>query len=78
MQPRFVLVPGVPSDTESFRLGIRYYARTVSEGFDIYDNQEKARLKRGFPTRDLGAAMCEKMNAEAINPDASFPVLRCE
>ena len=33
---------------------LRFYAQTVSEGFDIDDNQEKSRLKRGFSNRAEG------------------------
>ncbi|GAI27049.1 unnamed protein product [marine sediment metagenome] len=44
MQPRFVIVPAVPIEGESFRIGNRFYAATTSGGFDIYDNQEKERL----------------------------------
>ncbi|MBF8668336.1 hypothetical protein IR012_00725 [Pseudomonas putida] len=78
MQPRFVLVPAVPVDSDAIRVGVRFYAQTVSEGFDIYDNQEKTRLKQGFPTRSVGDAICDKMNAEARNPDELFPILRSE
>lgn len=52
MQPRFVIVPAVPIEQESFRTGTRFYATTVSGGFDIYDNQEKVRLKPSYTGRE--------------------------
>lgn len=41
MQTRFVIVPAVPVEKESFQSGSRFYATTVSGGFDIYDNQRE-------------------------------------
>lgn len=76
MQSRFVIVPAVPIENESFQVGNRFYAATCSGGFDIYDNQEKIRLNRGFASRSLGEKECDKMNAECRNPDERFPVLR--
>ncbi|CAI3800139.1 hypothetical protein GLGCALEP_02527 [Pseudomonas sp. MM221] len=78
MQPRFVIVPAVPVEGESFRIGNRFYAATTSGGFDIYDNQEKQRLKRGFVNKSEAAAACESMNAESRNPAAQFPILRTD
>ncbi|MEN5033727.1 hypothetical protein [Pseudomonas sp. TWI929] len=78
MQPRFVIVPAVPIEGESLRIGNRFYAATTSGGFDIYDNQEKERLKRGFINRSDAAAACVKMNAESRNPEAQFPLLRTD
>ncbi|KIY40650.1 MULTISPECIES: hypothetical protein [Pseudomonas] len=78
MQPRFVIVPAVPIEGECFQIGNRFYAATTSGGFDIYDNQEKERLKRGFINRSEACAACDKMNAEARNPEELFPLLRTE
>ncbi|AHC84194.1 MULTISPECIES: hypothetical protein [Pseudomonas putida group] len=78
MQPRFVIVPAVPIENESFQVGNRFYAATTSGGFDIYDNQEKVRIKRGFSSRSTGESECKKMNAECRNPAELFPVLRAE
>ncbi|AJQ46863.1 MULTISPECIES: hypothetical protein [Pseudomonas] len=78
MQPRFVIVPAVPIEGESFQIGNRFYAATTSGGFDIYDNQEKERLKRGFTNRTAAAAECEKLNAGSRNPEERFPLLRTE
>ncbi|WP_236169961.1 Arm DNA-binding domain-containing protein [Pseudomonas parasichuanensis] len=73
MQPRFVIVPAVPIEGESFRIGNRLYVATTSGGFDIYDNQEKERLRRGFANRSEAAAACDEMNAESRNPEARLP-----
>ncbi|MFQ6572156.1 hypothetical protein [Pseudomonas sp. UM16] len=64
MQPRFVIVPAVPIEQESFRTGTRYYATTVSGGFDIYDNQEKGRLKPSYLEKEEAIKHCARMNAE--------------
>ncbi|SDQ68394.1 hypothetical protein SAMN05216487_3260 [Pseudomonas sp. UC 17F4] len=78
MQPRFVIVPAVPIATESFHSGGRYYANTLSSGFDVYDNQEKMRLKPSYANKGLAGAACAKMNMESRNPTELFPVLRSE
>lgn len=78
MQSRFVIVPAVPIEGQAFRIGTRYYAATISGGFDIYDNQEKERLKRGFVNRSEAAAACDKLNAESRNPAELFPKLRTD
>ncbi|PSS58311.1 hypothetical protein [Pseudomonas sp. BBP2017] len=70
MQPRFVIVPAVPIEQESFRTGTRFYATTVSGGFDIYDNQGKMRLKPSYQGKEEAMAHCARMNAE----DSSSPV----
>lgn len=64
MQTRFVIVPAVPIEQESFRAGTRFYATTVSGGFDIYDNQEKVRLKPSYPGKEEAMMHCTRMNAE--------------
>lgn len=72
MRSRFVIVPAVPVEHDSFRSGTRFYANTVSGGFDIYDNQEKLRLKPSYPTKALAEAACAKMNMTSRNPDRLF------
>ncbi|MBH3411778.1 hypothetical protein N8H41_05465 [Pseudomonas vlassakiae] len=62
MQPRFVIVPAVPIEKQSFRIGTRYYAATECGGFDIYDNQEKERLKPSYPSRTDAEVQCRNMN----------------
>ena len=78
MQSRFVIVPAVPVEKQSFHSGSRFYAATVSGGFDIYDNQEKLRLKPSYATRSLAEAARLKLNSECRNPDELFPFLRVE
>ncbi|WDY60408.1 hypothetical protein [Pseudomonas sp. PSKL.D1] len=62
MQPRFVIVPAVPIEKESFRFGSRYYAATACGGFDIYDNEAKERLKPSYPSRTDAEMQCRQMN----------------
>jgi hypothetical protein len=64
MQPRFVIVPAVPIEKESFRVGSRYYAATVCGGFDIYDNLAKERLKPSYPNRTDAELQCHRMNTK--------------
>ncbi|NQD77890.1 hypothetical protein [Pseudomonas sp. CM27] len=78
MQPRFVIVPAVPIEGETFQIGNRFFAATTSGGFDIYDNQEKQRLKRGFINRSQAAGACDTMNAGSRNPEELFPLLRTD
>ncbi|AJQ47342.1 hypothetical protein D3C76_629610 [compost metagenome] len=65
MQTRFVIVPAVPIEKESFRVGSRFYAATVCGGFDIYDNQAKERLKPSYPSRTAAQVQCEQLNKQA-------------
>ncbi|MFJ4065935.1 hypothetical protein ACIPW4_11610 [Pseudomonas sp. NPDC089996] len=78
MQSRFVIVPAVPIEKQSFQSGSRFYAATVPGGFDIYDNQEKLRLKPSYPTRSLAEAARQKLTDECRNPDERFPLLRVD
>lgn len=78
MQTRFVIVPAVPIEKEAFKSGSRFYAATVPGGFDIYDNQEKLRLKPSYATRPLAEAAREKLNSESRNPNELFPLLRVD
>lgn len=50
MQTRFVVVPAVPLKKEIYprRLG---FPATLSEGFDLYDTQDKIRLSLNLATR---------------------------
>ncbi|MEN5300905.1 MULTISPECIES: hypothetical protein [unclassified Pseudomonas] len=62
MQPRFVIVPAVPIEKQSLRIGTRDYAATVCGGFDIYDNQEKERLKPSYPSKADAEVQCRNLN----------------
>jgi hypothetical protein len=48
------------------REGGRYYSKTVSKGFDLYDNQDKQRLTPTFATRAEAEAECESLNSERV------------
>ncbi|MNE76461.1 hypothetical protein D3C77_369590 [compost metagenome] len=76
MLPRFVIVPALPVEKESYRKGSRFYAKTVSGGFDIYDNKKKLRLKPTYPAKELAEAACETMNRESRPLDELFTPLR--
>ncbi|MFQ6575179.1 hypothetical protein [Pseudomonas sp. UM16] len=65
MLSRFVVVPAVPIEKESFRIGNRFYAETVSGGFDIYDNKEKKRLKPSYLKKYDAEVVCELKNKES-------------
>lgn len=78
MQPRYVVVPALPVEVESFRVAERSYTFTTSGGFDIYDNQEKTRLKLGFSNRTEAQDACARMNAESRDPEQRFPILRTD
>ncbi|MEO6678607.1 MAG: hypothetical protein ABIO21_14680 [Pseudomonas sp.] len=62
MLPRFVVVPAIPREAEAMRLGGRYYCKTDSTGFDIYDNEEKQRLKKSHPSREEAENECRFLN----------------
>lgn len=76
MLPRFVVVPAVPKETRSVRNGTRYYATTVTGGFDIYDNLEKQRLKPSFQSKAEAEAECESRNSDPNCRHSVFPRLR--
>lgn len=62
MQPRFVIVPALPVEKDSFRRGARFFANTTCGGFDLYDNQEKIRLKLSLQSRPDAEAECVRRN----------------
>lgn len=64
MIQRFVVVPAIPTKTGSVCNGTRFHSTTVPTGFDIYDNQDKRRLKPTYPTRTEAEDECERRNAE--------------
>lgn len=64
MGSRFVVVPAFPAVTGTARNGTRNYSTAVPAGFDIYDNQDKRRLKSTYPTHTEAQAECERRNAE--------------
>jgi len=66
MLPRFVIVP---APAVSGRVGTRFYAETISDGFNIYDNKEKKRLKSSYLSRREADDACQKMNIEWEEPE---------
>ena len=66
MISRFVVVPGVPTETGSIRNGTRFYCETAPIGFNIYDNEEKLRLKVTYQTRVEAESECQRLNLELL------------
>lgn len=62
MLPRFVIVPALPAEKENTNSDIRPYETCISIGFDIYDNQEKKRLKPTFKTKEEAEKACKTKN----------------
>lgn len=44
------------------RNGTRFYCETAPIGFNIYDNEEKLRLKATFQTRVEAENECQRLN----------------
>ena len=63
MIPRFVAVPAIPAETEPAHAGGRCYCKSAPSGFNIYDNQDKQRLKPTYPTRLEAEAECARLNS---------------
>jgi hypothetical protein len=66
MTPRFVVVPAIPTETGSKRNGMRFYCETEPIGFNIYDNEEKLRLKATYQTRVEAEGDCQRLNLERL------------
>jgi hypothetical protein len=66
MISRFVVVPAIPTETGSMRNGTRFYCKTAPIGFNIYDNEEKLRLKTTHQTRDEAEDECQRLNQERL------------
>ncbi|MBH1967197.1 MAG: hypothetical protein I8H81_03335 [Pseudomonadales bacterium] len=66
MISRFVVVPAAPSETGSMRNGFRFYCQTAPLGFNLYDNQEKLRLKTVYQTRAEAERACQEFNQESL------------
>ncbi|HDS1733241.1 hypothetical protein [Pseudomonas sp. BP8] len=67
MQTRFVVVPAVPREKELFprRTG---FPTALSDGYDLYDTQEKIRLSFNYSTRAEAEYECEYRNrAQDLN-----------
>ncbi|QFG34124.1 hypothetical protein F6476_26790 [Pseudomonas umsongensis] len=66
MISRFVVVPAIPTETGSLRNGARFYCKTASIGFNIYDNEEKLRLTTTYQAREEAEAECQRLNLERL------------
>jgi hypothetical protein len=66
MISRFVVVPAIPTETGSTRNGSRFYCQTAPIGFNVYDNEEKLRLKTTYQTRVEGEIECQRLNEERL------------
>ncbi|TPG74684.1 hypothetical protein EAH78_24025 [Pseudomonas arsenicoxydans] len=66
MISRFIVVPAIPTETGSMRNGTRFYCETAPIGFNIYDNEEKARLKATYQTRGEAEGECQRLNLDRL------------
>ncbi|WP_254432791.1 hypothetical protein [Pseudomonas koreensis] len=66
MISRFVVVPAVTTETGCMRNGTRFYCETAPIGFNIYDNEEKLRLKATYQTRVEAENECQRLNLERL------------
>jgi hypothetical protein len=66
MMSRFVVVPALPTETGSLRNGSRFYCQTAPVGFNLYDNEEKLRLKAPYQTREEAESECQRVNLENL------------
>jgi len=48
------------------RSGARFYCKTAPIGFNIYDNEEKLRLKTTYQARKEAEAECQRLNQEGL------------
>lgn len=66
MISRFVVVPAIPTETGTMGNGSRFYCDTASIGYNLYDNEEKRRLKTTDQTRDEAESECQQLNVEQL------------
>lgn len=67
MISRYVVVPAIPTETTPTQHDGRNYCRTLSSGFDIYDNLEKCRLRPSYTTRSEAEAACSENNETPLD-----------
>jgi len=61
MISRFVVVPAIPKETGSMRIGMSF-CKNAPIGFDIYDNEEKQRLATTYQAREVAERECQRLN----------------
>ncbi|MHC8365081.1 hypothetical protein ACYZT9_04140 [Pseudomonas sp. ZT5P21] len=71
MISRFVVVPAIPTETGSMRNGTRFYCETAPVGFNIYDNEEKLRLKATYQTRVEAEGECQRLSLKRLGSGLS-------
>ena len=79
MTARFVVVPAIPTETGWMRNGARYYCQTAPIGFNLYDNEEKLRLKPTYQTREEAERECQRVTLglleDILSERESMPIL---
>lgn len=65
MISRFVVVPAIPKETGSMRIGMSF-CKNAPIGFEIYDNEQKLRLTTTYQARDEAEDECQRLNLELI------------
>lgn len=63
---RFVVVPAIPTEIGSMRIGTRFYCETEPIGFNLYDNEEKRRLHVTYQNRVVADNECQRLNMELL------------
>ncbi|MNF46431.1 hypothetical protein D3C85_682670 [compost metagenome] len=62
MIPRFVVIPAIPTKASSGRASIRLHPGLAPSGFNLYDNQDKQRMKALYGTHLEAHTECERLN----------------
>jgi len=52
--------------TGSMRNGGRFYCETASIGLNVYDNEEKQRLKNTYQAQEEAEVECQRLNLERL------------
>jgi hypothetical protein len=63
MVSRFVVVPAIPTETGSMRSGASF-CKNAPIGFNMYENEEKLRLKTTYQAREEAEKECQRLNQE--------------
>lgn len=65
MISRFVVVPAIPKETGSMRIGASF-CKNAPIGFNIYDNEEKLRLTNTYYAREAAEVECQRLNLAGL------------
>lgn len=55
-----------PMETGSMRNGSRFYCQTAPIEFNIFDNEEKLRLKTAYGARECAEVECQRLYLERL------------